>query len=92
MTKLTLQEQMLKAGLVTSKKVAKVQRTATQSGMPIVASLPSSRLSTPETSDYFYCSGKSEVSGIFSQKSRDSPRFLEITCLYSHKIMRASQP
>lgn len=28
MTKLTLQEQMLKAGLVSSKKVAKVQRTA----------------------------------------------------------------
>ncbi len=28
MTKLTLQEQLLKAGLVTSKKVAKVQRTA----------------------------------------------------------------
>ena len=28
MTKLTLQEQMLKAGLVTSKKMAKVQRTA----------------------------------------------------------------
>ena len=34
MTKLTLQEQMLKAGLVTSKKMAKVQRTAkiTRSG------------------------------------------------------------
>ncbi|WP_413492382.1 DUF2058 domain-containing protein [Morganella psychrotolerans] len=31
MTKLTLQEQMLKAGLVTSKKVAKVQRTAKKS-------------------------------------------------------------
>lgn len=28
MTKLTLQEQMLKAGLVSSKKMAKVQRTA----------------------------------------------------------------
>ncbi|MGO0758946.1 DUF2058 family protein, partial [Citrobacter freundii] len=27
MTKLTLQEQMLKAGLVSSKKMAKVQRT-----------------------------------------------------------------
>ncbi|TSJ59708.1 DUF2058 domain-containing protein [Atlantibacter subterranea] len=31
MTKLTLQEQMLKAGLVTSKKMAKVQRTAKKS-------------------------------------------------------------
>ncbi|MFK3661292.1 MULTISPECIES: DUF2058 domain-containing protein [Enterobacterales] len=31
MTKLTLQEQMLKAGLVSSKKVAKVQRTAKKS-------------------------------------------------------------
>ncbi|MCI1031906.1 DUF2058 domain-containing protein [Raoultella terrigena] len=31
MTKLTLQEQMLKAGLVTSKKIAKVQRTAKKS-------------------------------------------------------------
>ncbi|EMH4163416.1 DUF2058 domain-containing protein [Pluralibacter gergoviae] len=31
MTKLTLQEQMLKAGLVTSKKAAKVQRTAKKS-------------------------------------------------------------
>lgn len=31
MTKLTLQEQMLKAGLVTSKKLAKVQRTAKKS-------------------------------------------------------------
>ena len=31
MTKLTLQEQLLKAGLVTSKKVAKVQRTAKKS-------------------------------------------------------------
>lgn len=31
MTKLTLQEQMLKAGLVTSKKVAKAQRTAKKS-------------------------------------------------------------
>lgn len=31
MTKLTLQEQMLKAGLVTSKKVAKVQKTAKKS-------------------------------------------------------------
>lgn len=31
MTKLTLQEQMLRAGLVTSKKVAKVQRTAKKS-------------------------------------------------------------
>ncbi|RAU37783.1 DUF2058 domain-containing protein [Enterobacter sp. ECC-175] len=31
MSKLTLQEQMLKAGLVTSKKVAKVQRTAKKS-------------------------------------------------------------
>lgn len=31
MTKFTLQEQMLKAGLVTSKKVAKVQRTAKKS-------------------------------------------------------------
>lgn len=31
MTKLTLQEQMLKAGLVTSKKVSKVQRTAKKS-------------------------------------------------------------
>jgi uncharacterized protein YaiL (DUF2058 family) len=31
MTKLTLQEQMLKAGLVTSKKMAKVQKTAKKS-------------------------------------------------------------
>ena len=31
MTKLTLQEQLLKAGLVTSKKIAKVQRTAKKS-------------------------------------------------------------
>ena len=31
MTKLTLQEQMLKAGLVSSKKMAKVQRTAKKS-------------------------------------------------------------
>jgi uncharacterized protein YaiL (DUF2058 family) len=31
MTKLTLQEQMLKAGLVSSKKAAKVQRTAKKS-------------------------------------------------------------
>ncbi|WP_413727840.1 DUF2058 domain-containing protein [Sodalis sp. RH19] len=31
MTKLTLQEQMLKAGLVTSKKIAKVQKTAKKS-------------------------------------------------------------
>ncbi|MBW7983367.1 DUF2058 domain-containing protein [Enterobacillus tribolii] len=31
MTKLTLQEQMLKAGLVTSKKMAKIQRTAKKS-------------------------------------------------------------
>lgn len=31
MTKLTLQEQLLKAGLVTSKKMAKVQRTAKKS-------------------------------------------------------------
>lgn len=31
MSKLTLQEQMLKAGLVTSKKIAKVQRTAKKS-------------------------------------------------------------
>ncbi|MGG2140872.1 DUF2058 domain-containing protein [Symbiopectobacterium sp. RP] len=31
MTKLTLQEQMLKAGLVTSKKMAKVERTAKKS-------------------------------------------------------------
>lgn len=31
MAKLTLQEQMLKAGLVTSKKMAKVQRTAKKS-------------------------------------------------------------
>ena len=31
MTKLTLQEQLLKAGLVTSKKAAKVQRTAKKS-------------------------------------------------------------
>lgn len=31
MTKLTLQEQMLKAGLVSSKKIAKVQRTAKKS-------------------------------------------------------------
>ncbi|WP_413742681.1 DUF2058 domain-containing protein [Sodalis sp. RH15] len=31
MTKLTLQEQMLKAGLVTSKKIAKVERTAKKS-------------------------------------------------------------
>ena len=31
MTKLTSQEQMLKAGLVTSKKMAKVQRTAKKS-------------------------------------------------------------
>ncbi|MES3210839.1 DUF2058 domain-containing protein [Serratia ureilytica] len=31
MTKLTLQEQMLKAGLITSKKMAKVQRTAKKS-------------------------------------------------------------
>lgn len=31
MAKLTLQEQMLKAGLVTNKKMAKVQRTAKKS-------------------------------------------------------------
>lgn len=31
MTKLTLQEQMLKAGLVSSKKMDKVQRTAKKS-------------------------------------------------------------
>ena len=31
MTKLTLQEQLLKAGLVTSKKAAKVERTAKKS-------------------------------------------------------------
>ncbi|MGG7397884.1 DUF2058 family protein, partial [Escherichia coli] len=33
MAKLTLQEQLLKAGLVTSKKAAKVERTAKRSGV-----------------------------------------------------------
>jgi len=35
MTKLTLQEQMLKAGLVTSKKMAKVQKTAKKSRVQV---------------------------------------------------------
>ena len=43
MTKLTLQEQMLKAGLVSSKKMAKVQRTAKKSRVAKPFSIATSR-------------------------------------------------